>query len=67
VLRETHHADTPVRSPLLGAWLLPGAKDRLGVADHSDGSGVWLTVAEEERRRADALHAELLELRQKLP
>lgn len=66
VLRETHHADTPVRSPLLGAWLLPRAKDHLGLADHSDGSGPWFTVAEQERQRADTLQAELLELRQKL-
>ena len=65
-LRETHHADTPVRSPLLGAWLIPAAKGHLVLADHSDGSGSWLTAAEQERERADALQAELLELRQKL-
>lgn len=53
VLRETHHADTPVRSPLLGAWLIPHAKDHLELAAESDGTGSWLTHAEQERTRAD--------------
>ncbi|HEU5076227.1 MAG TPA: Uma2 family endonuclease [Polyangiaceae bacterium] len=77
VLREIHHGDAPVRSPLLGAWLLPRAKGHLELADEADGTGPWLTSAEVERARAEveraraeaeraraqALEAELLELR----
>ena len=53
VLRETHHGDAPVRSPLLGAWLIPRAQDHLGLADQPDGTQPWLTEAEQERTRAD--------------
>lgn len=53
VLRETYHGDAPVRSPLLGAWLIPRDKDHLQLAAAADGTGPWLTEAEQERERAE--------------
>lgn len=77
VLRETYRGDSPVRSPLLGAWLLPRPKGHLELAEQQDGTGPWPTEAEQERGRAEqeraraererarveALEAELAELR----
>ena len=40
--------DGPAYSEVLCAWLVPDG-DRLTIADRSDGSGRWLTAAEQER------------------
>jgi len=63
VLVRRHHGDEPVRSPLLGAWLIPTPADHLVVAESAEGDRPWLTLAEQERQRADQLAAELAELR----
>jgi Uma2 family endonuclease len=69
VLVCQHHADSPVRSPLLGAWLVPQPADHLLIAEHADGSSPWLSLAEQEhqraeheRQRADALAEKLTKL-----
>jgi Uma2 family endonuclease len=72
VLVRRHHDDTPVRSPLLGAWLLPRFGDHLLLAEHQDGSQPWPSLeeaagerADQERARADQLQAELERLRKR--
>lgn len=53
VLVRRHHADAPVRSPLLGAWLIPKAGDHLIVAEGPSGEDPWPTLAEQEHQRAE--------------
>jgi Uma2 family endonuclease len=61
--RRVYAGEGPARSEELGAWLVvTDGGTRLRVADHADGTGLWLTG--EERARADverehaSLHAE---------
>ncbi len=44
--------DEPAYSEVLGAWLVPDG-NALAIADERDGSGRWLTEAEEARARAE--------------
>jgi hypothetical protein len=53
VLVRRHFADGPVRSELLGAWLLPRGPEGLVIADDAEGTGPWLGRAEQERERAE--------------
>jgi hypothetical protein len=53
VLVRRHFADDPVRSPLLGAWLVPRFGDHLLIGRGPRGEEPWLTLAEHEHQRAE--------------
>jgi hypothetical protein len=72
LFQRVDFGNEPVRSDVLGAWLIP-QQGRLGIAEDREGARPWLTDAEEERaakeqERAlrEALEREVLELRAKL-
>jgi Uma2 family endonuclease len=53
VLQRKHFDDVPVRSSLLGAWLVPRLGDHLIVADEPSGAGSWPALVEQEQKRAE--------------
>ena len=61
--RRVYAGDGPARSEELGAWLVvTDGGERLRIADHEDGAGLWLTGEEEARtREEEARAAELSE------
>jgi Uma2 family endonuclease len=56
--RRVYAGDGPARSEELGAWLVvTDGGERLRIADHADGTGLWLTGEEEARARAEEARA----------
>jgi Uma2 family endonuclease len=57
VLDRVYAGAGPVYSMVLDAWLIVD-RDLLGIADHADGAGRWLTTAESERAEKERERAE---------
>lgn len=53
VLIRRHFGNDPVRSPLLGAWLIPQPGNHLLLADDPTAERPWPTLVEQERNRAE--------------
>ena len=61
--RKTH----PVRSPTLGAWLIPVDEGRrLRIAEEESATRFWSTAEEAERAEKEALLARVAELEGRL-
>ena len=64
---DVHAGDGPVRSPTLGAYLVPVEGGRkLRIAEEPDGTRPWLTAEESERAAKEAALARVAELEAEL-